>query len=119
MAHMLHDPKKLQETLELDYVQRPSRRQRGKRIVQWSTLAVSLAFVAWTWLPGNRSVYQADSVSVAHTMFNSNCSTCHDRAFQPLGRLFGAVGHHSIADQTCISCHAGPDHHPPLAMAEG
>ena len=114
---MLHDPKKLQETIELDYVQRPSRRRRVKHLVQWLTLATSLALVAWTCLPTNRSVYQADSVSVAHAMFNQDCSTCHDRAFQPLGRLFGSPGNHSVSAQTCTSCHAGPDHHPPQAMA--
>ncbi len=117
---MLHDPKKLQETIELDYVQRPGRRRRIQNKVQWLTLAACLAFVAWTWLPAQRSVYQADSVSVAHTMFSKDCSSCHDRAFQPLERLFGGdSGHPSVSDQTCTSCHAGPDHHPPAATATG
>jgi hypothetical protein len=116
---MLHDPKKLQETIELDYVQRPGRRRRGMRIVQWSTFAISLGFVAWTWLPAHRSVYQADSVSVAHTMFNQDCSACHDRPFAPLGRLFGGdAGHPSVLDSTCTSCHAGAAHHPPKNKTE-
>ena len=116
---MLHDPKKLQETIELDYVQRPRRRLRSKKIAQWSTLVISLGFVAWTWLPGSRSVYQADSVSVAHTQFDQDCSTCHDRAFRAVRRLWGDAGHLSVSDQTCTSCHAGTDHHPPHATSEG
>jgi cytochrome c551/c552 len=116
---MLHDPKKLTETIELDYVRRPGRRPL-KIWIQWLTLVVALTYVAWTWLPGNRRVYQADSVSVAHTLFNQDCNNCHDRAFRPLARLFGGnAGHHSVSDQTCTTCHPGPDHHPPYAMATG
>ncbi len=58
--------KSLSSWLELDYFRRPRRLERIRRFATWSVLLLATALIAGlTWLPGNRQIYQADSVSTA------------------------------------------------------
>jgi hypothetical protein len=108
----LHDPKKLTETVELDYFQRPRRFRFVKRLTTWIVFLASLAAIGFTLLPRQRHVYESGSLSTAHAMFNNDCGVCHTQAFQPLVRFVRAdPSHQSVTDRTCQQCHAGGDHH--------
>jgi hypothetical protein len=114
MSSPLRDPKQLTEWLELDYFNRPSPFRRLRRVITRATFFVALAAVTcWTFLPHQQAVYQAGPVSTAHTLFNNDCGRCHAGSFETLHRF---VAHnpsiHSVTDETCSGCHAGPKHHP-------
>ncbi len=106
-------PKSLSTWLELDYFRRPRRLKRVRGLVTWTVLLVSTALIAaLTWLPGNRQIYQAASVSTAHALFNEDCQACHDATFGTAKRLLsGDNAVRSVTDEACLRCHAGDVHH--------
>lgn len=105
--------KSLSSWLELDYFRRPRRLKRIRRFATWSVLLLATALIAGlTWLPGNRQIYQADSVSTAHALFNEDCQACHDARFGTAKRLLsGDNTVRSVTDEACLRCHAGDVHH--------
>lgn len=97
--------------MELDYFRKRRPLFRWLRYACWGALALSVAWVAWAVWPANHEVFQAGPLTPAHAMFNHDCQKCHTTSMQPLARLWlGDKGVHSVADQTCVLCHAGPDH---------
>jgi predicted CXXCH cytochrome family protein len=106
-------PKSLSSWLELDYFRRPRRLRRVRGLVTWTVLLVSTVLIAAiTWMPGNRRVYQAASVSTAHAIFNEDCEACHDASFGTAKRLLhGDDALRSVTDEACLRCHAGDVHH--------
>jgi|GEM_PF-1755411 len=106
-------PKSLSSWLELDYFRRPRRLRRLRRLVPWTVLLLSTGLIAaLTWLPGNRRIYQADSVSTAHAIFNEDCEACHNASFGTAKRLLrGNNELRSVTDEACLRCHAGDAHH--------
>jgi hypothetical protein len=116
----LHDPKKLTQTVELDYFQRPRPFRRVKRSLLAAAFLASSLLVVLSLLPHQRTAYQSAPVSTAHAMFNQDCGICHPGAFRPFERFIRHdSSFHSVTDETCIKCHAGSHHHPPLALARG
>ncbi len=108
----MRDPKKLAEYLELDYFRRLRPLRRWRRWANWGILLFCAGIVAWTFWPGNRTVYQSAPVSSAHTLFHQDCAQCHTEAFQTAKRFWpGHAGLHAVADEACSICHAGPIHH--------
>ncbi|AGA29124.1 cytochrome c3 family protein [Singulisphaera acidiphila] len=105
--------KSLSSWLELDYFRRPRRLKRIRGLVTWTVLIGSTALIAaLTWLPGNRQIYQAASVSTAHALFNEDCQACHDAKFGTAKRLLsGDNAVRSVTDEACLRCHAGDTHH--------
>lgn len=106
-------PKSLSSWLELDYFRRPRRLKRVRGLVIWTALIVTtVLIVALTWLPGNRRIYQAASVSTAHAIFNEDCEACHNASFGTAKRLLsGDDALRSVTDEACLRCHAGDTHH--------
>ncbi|HLJ91611.1 MAG TPA: hypothetical protein VKU02_00325, partial [Gemmataceae bacterium] len=112
MPSSFRDPKTLADWIQLDYFRKPGRVWRVRNILTWSIFAGCVALVAFTWWPRTRFVYESRPVSSAHAMFNDHCGVCHVESFQPVARLLRADPDvHSVADQTCRTCHDGPPHH--------
>jgi hypothetical protein len=113
MPSPLRSPKTLSEWFELDYFRR-RRLFRGL----WKSLAVAALViasvgVAWTFLPGNQTVYQAGKLSTAHALFNHDCGQCHTEAFpMTWKRLWTSdAAVRAVPDEACQKCHSGPIHH--------
>lgn len=111
MPSPLRDPKALSDWLELDYYRRPRRLRRVRRTIIWATLLAAVIVVALTIWPGQPALYQAGPLSSAHAMFNDRCELCHTEPFQTARRFWPTEGsRHSVPDEACIRCHAGPLH---------
>ena len=106
-------PRTLAQSLELDYFRRPRSMRRLRRRVFAAVFLSSIAvIVILTFLPRNRSIYEAGPVSSAHAMFNDECARCHTLKFSPLERLVrGDEGVRSVTDAACLRCHDAPIHH--------
>jgi hypothetical protein len=117
MLSSQQDPKKLAESLELDYFRRPRPLARWRRRLARGGLAVGLLLGAVLLLPpwtGPRRVlpvYQAGPVSTAHAMFNDDCARCHTESFQTAARLIYGDAHRSVKDDACLACHDGAPHY--------
>jgi hypothetical protein len=105
-------PKTLADWTELDYFRRP---RFFRRLWFWSVyaaLVATLFFLAPTFLPGWRTVYEAGPVSTSHALFNNDCGQCHEHSFetlQRLGRFDASI--RAVSDAACEKCHSGPKHH--------
>jgi hypothetical protein len=115
MPSSFRNPKTLAEWIELDYVRRPRRLWRLRNIITGLTLLLFLVLLALAYWSGNRMIYQAGPVSSAHALFNENCGVCHVEPFRTAERFFAhKQTTHSVADETCKTCHNGAPHHAPL-----
>jgi hypothetical protein len=111
MAAPLREPKTLPEWIELDYYCRPRRLRRVRRLLNWACFLMGAALIALTFWQGKTTLYQAGPLSTAHTMFNSDCGTCHTGAFQSARRFLPTqAALCSVHDETCNLCHHGAMH---------
>lgn len=112
MASFFRDPKTLPEWIELDYYTRQRALRRWRRVVTWTTLAVSAALIVGVVAWANRRIYQAAPVSDSHRMFNNDCATCHTETFRSAWRLSPAhKDESSVPSAACQVCHEGATHH--------
>ena len=88
----------------LDYLLHP-RGLRARRfyVTLGTTLVFTLISLASA-VPGLHHVHQAGPVAPAHARHANDCGQCHDRAFQPVKRLFGSADA-STSDNACRHCH--------------
>jgi hypothetical protein len=110
-------PADLAGWLELDYHRR-LRPLRGRR--KWFTLgalAVTVAGLVWTFLPGGRAAHEAGPVSTAHAMFNNDCGRCHTESWKPVERVAFGDSVRSVPDAACRVCHDAGPHHKGEAVA--
>lgn len=112
MPSAFRTQKNLPEWVELDYHRRDRKLRRWRRVLTWGTLAACVIGVSFaTVLPGSRRAIQAGPLSFAHSMFNDECSRCHQESFQTAKKFVGGDAHgHVVPNQACIQCHDGPHH---------
>ena len=102
--------------IALNYFKRPHPFRRWRLI-----LSIAVPVVAGAWLlvyagQGNLRIYNPDTVSTAHKMFESDCKVCHGPGPAPgsttLAGVGGGPGYWArVSDNACTACHAGPQHH--------
>src|SRR5439155_16961585 len=74
---------------------------------------LSLAVVAGTLWPNNRTAYQAGPLSPPHAPFNANCGVCHTESFVTASRFLPANRDVRAApDAACVVCHPAGAHSP-------
>jgi hypothetical protein len=111
MAAPHSDPKAFAEWYEEDYFRRPRALRRSKVWTALAAAAVSLAAVAGTLWPSNRSAFQAGPLSPPHAAFNANCGACHIEMFATAARFLPAnQAARSAPDVACLACHAAGAH---------
>src|SRR5579884_2353973 len=102
MPSPLRSPKTMSQWFELDYFRR-RRFFRGlwKSLTGAGLLIAGLG-IAWTFLPGKQTVYQAGPLSTAHALFGHDCTHCHTEAFPTWRRLLtGDDAVRSVPDAAC------------------
>lgn len=95
----------------LDYFRRPRALKSSRFYVTLGAAAVALLLSKATMHPVAHKVHQAAPVATAHAMFNQNCASCHDAAFQSVLRLLGCADCRSVSNARCNECHRVGGHH--------
>jgi hypothetical protein len=100
------------EWLEPDYYRRQRWIRRTVRVLCWALALAGVLYVALTFWPGSRSVYQNGPLSPGHAFIRDDCSRCHTKPFATAEHFRpGPVGDSSVPDENCTQCHDGPIHH--------
>ncbi|GIW92761.1 MAG: hypothetical protein KatS3mg110_0802 [Pirellulaceae bacterium] len=108
------------ERYDLDWRRYPNRWRRWRGRAGWCAALAGLLFVSYPLVTGDHRPFMARPLSAPHRLFEADCRRCHDRHGQPLLRLAGVAGAHSVSDQACQACHEQrcDDHHPQM-LAHG
>lgn len=95
--------KKLAQRIDLNYFKRPTPLKRAKF---WLSVLVPVAALVWISsliFTRDSRVYSSGRLSEPHAVLEKECMACH---IQQAG-VFSA----KAADNACLSCHDGPQHH--------
>jgi hypothetical protein len=104
--------KSLADRIDPQFHRRPNPLRRAKWPIGLAGLVLPLAWVGLMHLSGNRTMYQAGPVSIAHQFIAHDCRQCHTTPWQTAARLARLDAERvATPDAACLVCHAGPIHH--------
>lgn len=105
------DIRELAQRAELEFHTRP---HRLRRRAWWSGVILAIGCCGWllyAGMIGDHRVYEAGTLSQAHTFIANDCRQCHT-TWQPARRLVaGSRPVSSISNASCLKCHSTAEHH--------
>ncbi len=105
------DSKSLAERIDINYWRQPHPLRQFKWWLSGAAVMVAAGWLIFAVVSGNQRIFSAGPLSVAHSMFENDCATCHTRSWQPAVRLAsGDSRRRSVPNEACLACHDGPIH---------
>lgn len=101
--------------IALEYFKQPHPFRRWRLILSIAAPAVAGLWLLVHAVQGDQRIYNSGTVSVAHQMFETQCTVCHGPGPAPgavTPAAAGPTGYWAgVTDNACTACHAGPTHH--------